>query len=169
MKRRIFQASLCNCKTCGYNWEDHRFQWFIHHGNTWTPKWPPPTISGFIAQLDRAWHQHREVTGSTPIEILKFSGFSTQLIKARSLLQGWLEIIVKLNCWCSDAILIDFLFVPFFYVGICALNFDRKDCNPWHLYPRSVSRFLLSAKEFVPACKKHVLTNLWRGTICLQA
>ena len=30
----------------------------------WTYKWPAPNISGFIAQLVRASHRYREVTGS---------------------------------------------------------------------------------------------------------
>ena len=40
--------------------------------------------SGFIAQLVRASHRYREVTGSNPVEVLNFSGFSTQLQKLRS-------------------------------------------------------------------------------------
>ena len=39
------------------------------------------TVSGFIAQLVRASHRNREVTGSNPVEVLNFSGFSTQLQK----------------------------------------------------------------------------------------
>ena len=38
-----------------------------------------PNVSGFIAQLVRASHRNREVTGSNPVEVLNFSGFSTQL------------------------------------------------------------------------------------------
>ena len=41
-------------------------------------------VSGFIAQLVRASHRHREVTGSNPVEVLTFSGFYTQLLKLRS-------------------------------------------------------------------------------------
>ena len=49
------------------------------HGNIWTYKWPAPNVSGFIAQLVRASHRYREVTGSGPVEILNFfSGFFTQ-------------------------------------------------------------------------------------------
>ena len=40
-------------------------------------------VSGFIAQLVRASHRYREVTGSNPVEILNFSGSSTQLLKLR--------------------------------------------------------------------------------------
>ena len=32
----------------------------------------------------RASHRYREVTGSNPVEVLTFSGFSTQLLKLRS-------------------------------------------------------------------------------------
>ena len=36
-------------------------------------------VSGFIVQLVRASHRYREVTGSNPVEVLTFSGFSMQL------------------------------------------------------------------------------------------
>ena len=36
-------------------------------------------VSDFIAQLVRASHRNREVTGLNPVEVLNFSGFSTQL------------------------------------------------------------------------------------------
>ena len=50
------------------------------HGNIWTYNWPAPNVSGFIAQLVRASHRYREVTGSNPVEVLNFfSGFFTQL------------------------------------------------------------------------------------------
>ena len=42
-----------------------------------------PNINAFIAQLVRASHWHRKVTGSNPVEVLKFSGFSTHLLKLR--------------------------------------------------------------------------------------
>ena len=58
--------------------------WFIPHGNISTHKWPTPNVSGFIAQLVRASHRYREVTGSNPVEVLNFSCFSTQLQKLRS-------------------------------------------------------------------------------------
>ena len=48
-------------------------------------------VSGFIAQLDRASHWYREVTGSDPVEVLTFSGFCSQLLKLRSQLRwSWL-------------------------------------------------------------------------------
>ena len=47
-------------------------------------KSPVPNVSGFIAQLVRASHRYREVTGSNPVEVLSFSGFYTQLLKWRS-------------------------------------------------------------------------------------
>ena len=42
--------------------------WFIPHGTIRTHKWPAPNVSGFIAQLVRASHRNREVTGSNPVE-----------------------------------------------------------------------------------------------------
>ena len=45
--------------------------------NDWLPT--SDEVSGFIAQSVRASHQHREVTGSNPVEILNFSGFYMQL------------------------------------------------------------------------------------------
>ena len=50
-----------------------------YHGKLWTQKWPVPNGSGFIAQLVRASHRYREVTGSTPLKSWKISGFSTQM------------------------------------------------------------------------------------------
>ena len=47
----------------------------IPHGLIRTNKWPAPNVSGFIAQLVRASHRYREVTGSNPVEVLIFSGF----------------------------------------------------------------------------------------------
>ena len=41
-------------------------------------------LSGFIAQLVRASHRYREVTGSNPVEVLTLSGFYTQLLKLPS-------------------------------------------------------------------------------------
>ena len=58
--------------------------WFIPHGTIRTHKWPAPNVSGFIAQLVRASHRNREVTGLNAVEILNSSGFSTQLQKLRS-------------------------------------------------------------------------------------
>ena len=56
----------------------------IPHGLIRTHKWPPPKVSGFIAQSVRTSHRCREVTGSNPVEVLTSSGFSTQLLKLRS-------------------------------------------------------------------------------------
>ena len=53
----------------------------ILHGLIRTHKWPALNVSGFIAQLVRASHRYREVTGSNPVEVLTFSGFYTQLLK----------------------------------------------------------------------------------------
>ena len=49
----------------------------IFHGNIWTHNWPTPNVSGFIAQLVERRTGIREVTGSSPVEVLK--GFFTQL------------------------------------------------------------------------------------------
>ena len=59
-------------------WKIHEFNriWSLCH---LTHKWPAPNVSGFIAQLVRASHWYREVTGSNPVEVMNFSGFCTQL------------------------------------------------------------------------------------------
>ena len=66
---------------------------YIHpfHGNIWTHNWPAPNVSGFIAQLVRASHPYREVTGSNRVEVLQsvfFRLLYTQFHKLRSLLRG---------------------------------------------------------------------------------
>ena len=48
---------------------------FIPHGLVRTHKWPCPNVSGRIAQLVRASHRYREVTGTSSVEVLRFSGF----------------------------------------------------------------------------------------------
>ena len=68
----------------------YHFTSFLH-GLIRTHKWPAPNVSGFIAQLVRASHRYREVTGSNPVEVLTFSGFCSQLLKLRSKLRwSWL-------------------------------------------------------------------------------
>ena len=47
----------------------------------------PVNVSGFIAQLVRASHRYREVTGSNPVEVLTISGFCSQFLKLRSKLR----------------------------------------------------------------------------------
>ena len=84
-----YERNFCNCvkkaekfrTSTGFHTSFHR--WFIPHGNIRTHKWPAPNVSGFIAQLVRASHRYREVTGSNPVEHLNFSGFFTQLQKLR--------------------------------------------------------------------------------------
>ena len=44
----------------------------IFHGNIWTHNWPAPNVSGFIAQLVERRTGIREVTGSSPVEVLNF-------------------------------------------------------------------------------------------------
>ena len=70
---RSYERNLCNCvKKPEKNSREHMG---FFHG--------PPNVSGFIAQLVRASHRHREVTGSNPVDVLNFffSGFFTQLHK----------------------------------------------------------------------------------------
>ena len=86
----------CNCKDHSFSWFHIRssynydpfhisfHRWFIPYGNVGTHKWPAPNVSGFIAQLVRASHRYRKVTGWNPVEVLNFSGFFTQLQKLRS-------------------------------------------------------------------------------------
>ena len=45
----------------------------VKSSKLWTHKWPALNVSGFIAQLLRASHLYREVTGSNPV--LTLSGF----------------------------------------------------------------------------------------------
>ena len=100
LKSWLFQVSIHNCLNCVHNCDDHSLldfksaaQYMKHfiyhftsilHGLIRTHKWPTPNVSGFIAQLVRASHRCREVTGSNPVEVLTFSGFYTQLLKLRS-------------------------------------------------------------------------------------
>ena len=70
----------------------------ILHGMIRTHKWPAPNVSGFIAQLVRASHQYREVTGSNPIEVLAFPGFYTQLLKI-AFITAMIIAHLYLNCW----------------------------------------------------------------------
>ena len=82
-----FQASLRNCLSCvitgmiiAYLFSNPQFYMkhniyhftSILHGLIRTHKWPVPNVSGFIAQLLRASHRYREVTGSNPVEVLTF-------------------------------------------------------------------------------------------------
>ena len=66
--------------------------YFIHHfiihpflTGLLEPTWPAPNVNGFIAQLVKASHRYREVTGSNPVEVLNYSGFHTQLQKNASI------------------------------------------------------------------------------------
>ena len=58
-----------------YIWNISYIVIFIPHGLIRTHKLPAPYVSGFIAQLVRASHWYREVTGTNPVEVLTFSGF----------------------------------------------------------------------------------------------
>ena len=69
---------LCLISICFTLYELFHFT-SILHGLIRTHKLPAPNVSGFIAQLVRASHRYREVTGSNPIEVLTFSSCYTQL------------------------------------------------------------------------------------------
>ena len=84
------------------NWMFQYMKHFIYHFTSIlhalirTHKWPAPNVSGVIAQLVRASHQYREVTGSNPVEVLTFSGFCSQLLKLRSQLRwSWLTWLLS--------------------------------------------------------------------------
>ena len=114
---RSFERNLSNCEkkpekvrtSTGFDPRDHdhglldfksAVQYMKHfiylftstlHRLIRTYKWPAPNVSGFIAQLVRASHRYREITGSNPFEVLTFSGFCLQLLKLRSKLRwSWL-------------------------------------------------------------------------------
>ena len=54
---------------------------FIPHGLIRNHKWPAPNVSGFRAQLVRAFHRYRGVMGSNTVEVLTFWSFNSQLLK----------------------------------------------------------------------------------------
>ena len=103
LKSWLFRASTRNCLNCVHICDDQSLldfkspvQYMKHfiyhitsilHGLIRTHKWPAPNVSGFIAQLIRASHRCRKVTGSNPVEVLTFSGFYTQLLKLRPYLR----------------------------------------------------------------------------------
>ena len=113
----FFQASLRNCINC-VHCDDHFFIFmsflqFIYdifhislthffHGNIWTHNLPASNISGFIAQLVRASHWYREVTGSNPVEVLNF--FQASLCNCINCVHRddhfFIFIKIFLNCWC---------------------------------------------------------------------
>ena len=55
-------------------------------------------VSGFIAQLVRASHRYREVTGSNPVEVLNYSGFSTQLLKFEFITARTIDTSLDIVC-----------------------------------------------------------------------
>ena len=158
----FFRLLYAIAKNCLPNWEDHSFHWFIHHGNIWSHKWTPLIISSFTAQLVRASHQHREVTGSIP-EIFRLLHVIAKIVFVTARIIASVEVIVKLNCCCCSGT-VWLILVPFLYAGSCGLNFVREHCIPWDLYPRSMCRFYSSAKEFVLADRK----RLYSTSGCVQ-
>ena len=88
----FFQASLRNCKNCNHNCEDHSsfdfisavHIWFISYASftyisftgTYEPKLTCSQRQWLHSSVGRASHRYREVTGSSPLEVLNFfSGF----------------------------------------------------------------------------------------------
>ena len=73
--------------------------WFIydlfhtHHSHSSlsqehaNPQLTTPNVSGFIAQLVRASHRYREVTGSNPVEVLNF--FQDSLCNCINCVHNW--------------------------------------------------------------------------------
>ena len=88
-KQLLIEARKKNCLNCVHICDDHGLldfksavQYMKHfiyhftsilHGLIRTHKWPAPNVSGFIAQLVRASHRYRKVTGSNLVEVLTFS------------------------------------------------------------------------------------------------
>ena len=74
----------------------HFISWFIHHGNIRTHKRPAPNVSGFIAQLVRASHQHiarsrAQISWSPEVCKPLYSISKIAFVTAR--------IISSLECW----------------------------------------------------------------------
>ena len=88
--------------------------------------WRAPNVSGLTAQLVRASHRYREVTGSNPVEFLTFSGFYTQLLNDHN---------------CEDHSLLDFTpavlymkrFIYHFKITICSVFVHIRIKWPWHV------------------------------------
>ena len=117
------------------------------HGFIRTHKWPAPNVSGFIAQLVRASHRYREVTGSNPVEVLTFSGFYAQLLKIAfitAMIIAYLISNPQFNIW-------NIFIYHFRYVQVNSL-----EC----LFPRVSAGFnILDAKAtgffmFLSSCKR---------------
>ena len=84
----FFQASLRNCKNCDHNCEDHSSFDFISAVHIWfisyasftsylsrehmNPKLTCSQRQWFHSSVGRASHRYREVTGSSPVEVLNF-------------------------------------------------------------------------------------------------
>ena len=84
----FFQASLRNCKNCDHNCEDHSSFDFISAVHIWfisyasftsylsrehmNPKLACSQRQWLHSSVGRASHRYREVTGSSPVEVLNF-------------------------------------------------------------------------------------------------
>ena len=109
----FFSAIICfanwalNCTGICF---DLGLRWITKENNkNHTVKWYKKCFSGFIAQLVRASHRYREVTGSNPVEVLTFSGFYTQLLKLRSQLR-WSLLTWRIILFLKQAILSRIIF-----------------------------------------------------------
>ena len=86
----------------------------IHHSHSsfWlehmNPQLTCPNVSGFIAQLVRASHRYREVTGSNPVEVLNF--------------------FIKCVHNCEDHSSFDFISAVHIWFISCT-SFSEKYCN----------------------------------------
>ena len=76
----FFQASLRNCKNCDHNCKDHSSYDFFHMQQSFTylsqehmnPKLTCSQRQWLHSSVGRASHRYREVTGSSPVEVLNF-------------------------------------------------------------------------------------------------
>ena len=116
-----------NCGTTSTGFEP------ILHGLIRTHKWPVPEVSGFIAQLVRASHRYREITGSNPVEVLTFLGFYTQLLKLRSQLRqliiAYLISNPHINTWNILHITSRFLYIQQHFSSLVFLHVIRSSVS----------------------------------------
>ena len=95
-----------------------------------THKWPAPNV---IAQLVRASHRYREITGSNPVELLTFLGFYTQLLKLRSQLRqliiAYLISNPQFNTWNILYITSRFLYIQQHFSSLVFLHVVRSSVS----------------------------------------
>ena len=78
--RIITSLDLISSVQCMIYFIYHFIHWFIHHSTIWTHKWTSSQYQWLHSSV-RASQQHREVTGSNPVEVLNLSSISSQLLK----------------------------------------------------------------------------------------